>query len=69
MKDTGFFDPETVIKNVALSYQKEFAEKEVRFKSNALRLDMGSADGGGYSTVEDLYKFFNALNKFAIFVG
>lgn len=51
-----------VNKNLAVGYTKAFTEKGITFRNNIFEHVMrGGPAGGGYSTVEDLFRFSQAL--------
>ncbi len=71
MKNTAFYDPENKAANIALNYTNYDGTTTGRrlptSKKESLFLPMakhrGGPAGGGYSTVEDLLKFANALHN------
>src|SRR5919107_1944963 len=63
MMSTDAYQLDEVNKNLAVGYQREYAEDGTkRFKNNIfLHVIKGGPAGGGYSTVEDLLNFDRAL--------
>jgi CubicO group peptidase (beta-lactamase class C family) len=62
MINSDCYELDTVNKNLAVGYSKVFTEKGTTFRNNIFEHVMrGGPAGGGYSTVEDLYRFSQAL--------
>ncbi|MBX3276624.1 MAG: beta-lactamase family protein [Acidobacteria bacterium] len=62
MTSSGSFDLDRVNPNLAVGYDKQFTQQGVVFQSNIFEhVIRGGPAGGGYSTVEDLHRFAQAL--------
>lgn len=64
MLDTGIYPLDAIVKNRAVGYYHSCKSKmiECRWKNNNFEAPfIGTAAGGAYSTVEDLFKFSQAL--------
>jgi len=62
MINSDSYDLDEVNPNLAVGYEKEYTDKGVSFKNNVfMHVIRGGPAGGGYSTVEDLLKFAEAL--------
>jgi CubicO group peptidase (beta-lactamase class C family) len=63
MKDTDCYELDRVNKKLAIGYEKEFlADGSVVYHNNLFfHVVRGGPAGGGYSTVEDLFRFDQAL--------
>jgi CubicO group peptidase (beta-lactamase class C family) len=62
MTNTDAFELDLVNPNLAVGYHKQFTENGVEWSNNIFSHVMrGGPQGGGYSTVEDLLKFDQAL--------
>lgn len=62
MINSDCYELDTVNKNLAVGYSKVFTEKGMMFRNNVFEHVMrGGPAGGGYSTVEDLFRFSQAL--------
>lgn len=62
MINSDCYELDLVNKNLAVGYSKVFTEKGMTFRNNIFEHVMrGGPAGGGYSTVEDLYRFSQAL--------
>jgi CubicO group peptidase (beta-lactamase class C family) len=64
MINSDCYDLDRVNPNLAVGYEKDYADDGVRFRNNIFsHVIRGGAAGGGYSTVEDLMKFDVALRS------
>lgn len=62
MINSDSYDLDEVNPHLAVGYEKEYTDKGVSFKNNVfMHVIRGGPAGGGYSTVEDLLKFAEAL--------
>lgn len=62
MTSTDSYELDRVTPNLALGYEKEFTDQGVSFRNNLFQhVIRGGPAGGGYSTVEDLLRFDQAL--------
>lgn len=62
MRSTGAVDLDYVYPAVAVGYEKEYTDEGVHFRNNLYDIPIrGGPAGGGYSTVEDLFRFTRAL--------
>jgi CubicO group peptidase (beta-lactamase class C family) len=64
MTNTDAYELDRVNPNLAVGYHKEFTETGVEWSNNIFsHVLRGGPQGGGYSTVEDLLKFDQALRS------
>ena len=64
MLNTGYFDADAVVENMASGYTRNDGRGQNGRRNNMYtRPAKGSSAGGGYSTVEDMLKFANALHE------
>jgi CubicO group peptidase (beta-lactamase class C family) len=64
MVNSDCYDLDRVNPNLAVGYEKDYADDGVRFRNNIFsHVIRGGAAGGGYSTVEDLMRFDAALRS------
>jgi CubicO group peptidase (beta-lactamase class C family) len=64
MLNTDCYELDKVNPNLAIGYDKEFTDSGVTFTNNIFEHVLrGGPQGGGYSTVEDLLKFDQALRS------
>ena len=64
MDNTDFSQVDEIVSNRATGYTKRGAVETVAWRQNVYSLPArGSSAGGGYSTVEDLLKFANAVRE------
>jgi CubicO group peptidase (beta-lactamase class C family) len=67
MRSTGFFGSDDIVPDRAIGYTHRWQpvdQDSPELRSNVLTLPgIGSSAGGGYSTVDDLLKFVNALTS------
>jgi CubicO group peptidase (beta-lactamase class C family) len=64
MVNTDCYELDKVNPNLAIGYDKQFTDSGVIFKNNIFAHVMrGGPQGGGYSTVEDLLRFDQALRS------
>jgi CubicO group peptidase (beta-lactamase class C family) len=64
MLNSGTFELDRINPNLAIGYGKEFTDQGTIFRNNVfIMLVQGGPAGGGYSTVEDMLSFANALNS------
>lgn len=64
MTSTDSYELDRVTPNLALGYEKEFTDDGVSFRNNLFEhVIRGGPAGGGYSTVEDLLRFDQALRS------
>ena len=62
MINSDCYSLDEVNKNLAVGYTKAYTDKGITFRNNVFEHVMrGGPAGGGYSTVEDLYRFSQAL--------
>jgi CubicO group peptidase (beta-lactamase class C family) len=62
MTNSDSYDLDRVNTNLAVGYEKEYSNGGTRFRNNIFEhVIRGGPAGGGYSTVEDLYRFALAL--------
>lgn len=62
MKDSGFFEMDEVIPNLAIGFGREMQGTHTVWKNNLFtNVFKGSPAGGGFSTINDMYKFVNGL--------
>lgn len=62
MTNTDCYELDKVNHNLAVGYDKQYTDTGVTFKNNVfMHVIRGGPQGGGYSTVEDLLKFDQAL--------
>ena len=66
MRNTDYFDADVPVENMASGYTKNDDrgdEQKLRRNNIYTRPAKGSSAGGGYSTIEDMLKFANALRE------
>ncbi len=64
MTNSDSYELDQVNPNLAVGYEKEYTDEGIRFENNIFKHVMrGGPAGGGYSTVEDLFKFDVALRS------
>jgi CubicO group peptidase (beta-lactamase class C family) len=64
MINSDAYELDYVTPNLAVGYEKEFTDQGVRFKNNIFsHVLKGGPAGGGYSTVDDLLRFADALRS------
>ncbi|HEU0173189.1 MAG TPA: serine hydrolase domain-containing protein [Blastocatellia bacterium] len=64
MVNTDCYELDRVNPNLAVGYEREYFSDGLPYKNNLFRhVIRGGPAGGGYSTVEDLLKFDNALRS------
>jgi CubicO group peptidase (beta-lactamase class C family) len=62
MVNTHAFELDRVNPNLAVGYEKVFTDAGVEYRNNLFEhVIRGGPAGGGYSTVEDLFRFVQAL--------
>ena len=62
MAHTDFYETDRVNRNLAVGYEKQREGNETTYRNNLYQhVVRGGPAGGGYSTVEDLLKFDQAL--------
>lgn len=62
MKDSGFFEMDDSISNLAIGYGREKINGKITWKNNLFsNVIKGSPAGGGFSTVNDMFRFIQAL--------
>ena len=64
MTNSDSYELDKVNPNLAVGYEKEYADDGIHFSNNIFQHVMrGGPAGGGYSTVDDLFKFDVALRS------
>jgi len=64
MDNTGHYESDAVVSNLADGYSRSLASGNGTRRNNILSRPLrGSSAGGGYSTVEDMLKFANAIDS------
>lgn len=62
MKNSGFFEMDDSISNLAIGYGREKIKGKITWKNNLFsNVIKGSPAGGGFSTVNDMFRFIQAL--------
>ncbi|MEP6921444.1 MAG: serine hydrolase domain-containing protein [bacterium] len=63
MESTGHYESDSAVPNLASGYSRHLGEGGMRRNNAFSRPFRGSSAGGGYSTVEDMLKFANAIES------
>lgn len=62
MKNSGFYEMDEVIPNLAIGWGRENKGAQIVWKNNLFtNVFKGSPAGGGFSTIRDMFKFVNAV--------